>query len=203
MLALKIRIHTKRNETTYKKIYDYIKSDDKVSKWMLCLEEAGESNEHVHIYVVTQRKIESYRQRFTKEFVKKKGNGSYSINKLNEENPIEYIAYMMKQGRYESNGIPDEIVDQAKKYDEKVKENKNKKSIEKLEDYLRQEMGDMFDYEPYWRTTRREIFKIIIRYYIKNKVVFNKTKVHSAFTYIACKKYEYFVEELCQLIDNI
>jgi len=61
------------------------------------------------------------------------GNGNYSLKKCDEEYPIEYIAYIMKQGDFKTLGVwPQDVIQEARSYDERVKrEMKDRKEVKK------------------------------------------------------------------------
>jgi len=62
-----------------------------------------------------------------------KGNGSYSLKEV-DESPIEYIAYMMKEGQFYNCGISQEVIDKSRLYDIEVKkEIKSKKESKKTQ----------------------------------------------------------------------
>lgn len=61
------------------------------------------------------------------------GNGYYSMKRCDEEYPIEYIAYIFKQGENKIVGKwPQEVIEEACSYDERVKnELKNRRIVKK------------------------------------------------------------------------
>lgn len=86
--------------------------------------EDWDNHPHVHFYIETSKTMSSIRQYITKYIGK--GNGVYSLNRLKERHPIEYIAYITKQdAHFKSVGIPKEILEQAEAH--KVEYRKKKK----------------------------------------------------------------------------
>lgn len=94
-----------------------------------------EEKPHYHFYLLTDFKNDTMRTKIRKLTGSKKGNKLYSLVKLEVEETyaIEYLAYMMKEGEVKYIGKwSEEIKDEARCYDEKVKmEIKEKKENRK------------------------------------------------------------------------
>lgn len=78
-----------------------------------------EFRDHYHWFIRTTVKPPAMRARLRKHGLK--GNASYSLGLLDSDFPIEYIAYMLKEGDITNNSMPTEIMAEATKYDKAVK----------------------------------------------------------------------------------
>lgn len=76
-------------------------------------------NPHIHLLLTTTVKEKTLRARFRKLGLK--GNGGYSMKEMTEEFPLEYMAYMMKEGKPEWINFPPEKIEEAIAHDMKVK----------------------------------------------------------------------------------
>lgn len=90
---------------------------------------------HCHIYLETIKSRQSMVKWIQRNIGK--GNGCYSMKALDQERPIEYLAYMVKEcskddGRlYLEGNLPEECVKAAIEYDAKVKDEMNEKAKQK------------------------------------------------------------------------
>lgn len=82
--------------------------------------EGGIENPHYHLFLKTHMKMPAMRATLRKHNLR--GNASYSLKKIDEEWPVEYLAYMMKEGDFTYTNIPEDIVEQFTEYDKKVKQ---------------------------------------------------------------------------------
>lgn len=96
--------------------------------YMYCIEQ-GKNNPHIHAYFESDTKGQAIRQSLRNKGLK--GNASYSLKNSDEQYPIEYLAYMMKEGEWHESFLPKEILDKAKEYDNAVKESILKKKAER------------------------------------------------------------------------
>lgn len=96
------------------------------TRYFFCFEDQYD-HPHFHLYIETNSKQATIRNYVRKNFGG--GNGSYSMKNC-EETPVEYIAYMMKQGQYRTN-LDEEIIETARKHDLKVKDEIKKKKESK------------------------------------------------------------------------
>lgn len=97
------------------------------SSYAYVVEGSSTPNPHVHAYLKTLVKSPALRARLRK--IGLKGNGGYSLVSI-EENPVEYLAYLMKEGKVTWYNVPQEIIDQSVQYDLSVKKSlKSKKSV--------------------------------------------------------------------------
>lgn len=124
MLSYKIRIDSHDRSAIRMLLTKYTDS------YLLAFEGEGSQNPHCHGLFSTTSKPATIRSNLRKKFGS--GNGSYSMKELDEEYPLEYIAYIIKEGDYEIHNIPPEIIERAKAHDIQVKkEMKEKKSQRK------------------------------------------------------------------------
>jgi hypothetical protein len=93
------------------------------TEYVLCFENFGTSNPHAHYYIESEIEHTTIRMFIRKTFGA--GNGVYSLKSfkkdtiLTEGRPLEYLAYLCKEGEYEqTEGID---LTEALAYDEKVK----------------------------------------------------------------------------------
>jgi len=102
--------------------------------------EGGDANPHMHAYLELNKTTKTCRNHL--RALGLKGNASYSLTELDERYPLEYIAYMMKEGKFTNSGIPEDIIELAKQHNDKVKtEIKKKKEerktlLQKVENYV-------------------------------------------------------------------
>lgn len=136
----KLRIDTDDTESVIALLDRYSYS------YLVGFENQEGSNPHIHAYLETNTKGPTLRASIRKYFGG--GNGSYSL-KTTEEDPLEYIAYIIKDGRYEEENIDPELLTRALEYDRKIKaEIKEKKAnrrttLQKIEDrYFSDIVGD-------------------------------------------------------------
>lgn len=136
----KLRVDTDNLDT----IEDVLKKY--TSKYIVSLENEGKENPHTHSYIETDTKQATLRNVLRKTFGA--GNSSYSLKELDEQSPKEYLAYVIKEKNYRHN-LSEEVIKQAKEYDEKVKEGiKEKKQgrktqLQKIEEMYAEELKDL------------------------------------------------------------
>ena len=92
------------------------------STYLVSFEGQGTDNPHVHLYLEMLSNISSsLRQAIRRKFGA--GNGGYSLKELDEQFPVEYLAYCIKDKNYfYSSNFPVSVIDEMKDYDKKVKE---------------------------------------------------------------------------------
>lgn len=90
----------------------------------------GTENYHTHFLIQTDLTTHAIRARLKK--INLSGNEDYSLVKLKEQYPVEYLAYLIKGKEYVST-LPDDVLQTAISYDTQVKtelkERKKKKSF--------------------------------------------------------------------------
>lgn len=111
--------------TTISKVVEIL---DKDTVRYCYVREMIDTNPHVHIYMETTTKQMTIRKHLRELGLK--GNGSYSL-KETEQNPIEYLAYMMKEGQVINKGIPEDVMENATVYNKKVQEDLKQKKDNK------------------------------------------------------------------------
>lgn len=91
------------------------------SAYAYVIEGALSTNPHVHLFLLypPDHKSATLRARLRK--VAGSGNKSYSLKRCEEEYPIEYLAYMMKEGKVTWNNVPQDKIDEAVAHDMRVK----------------------------------------------------------------------------------
>lgn len=78
------------------------------TNYVYALENQGQDNPHVHLYVEMFTKQATLREYIRKTFGQ--GNRCYSLKSLDEKRPVEYLAYVIKEGDYKHNCLtPEEL----------------------------------------------------------------------------------------------
>ena len=101
-------------------------------KYAICYEK-GKQNEkpHLHCYLITKIKEDTLRTQIRKLSKSSRGNKLYSLKLLDvqENNTVatEYLAYMMKEGKFTHHSFTDDEIQGAKEYDETVKQEMKEK----------------------------------------------------------------------------
>lgn len=117
------------------------------TRYMYAFEGDGQKIKyHTHLYwVEEERKLARIRLDikkldYYKETDEIKKRAAYSLKEIKGDDTevqiMKYIAYMMKGGKYEYQGINDEEMEEAKEYDDKLKEESNKPQWKKDMDVL-------------------------------------------------------------------
>lgn len=94
-----------------------------------CLEDLDGDNPHLHAYIQSDLNIRTIRSRIRNNGYT--GNGKYSLKKCDELIPIKYLAYLMKQNKFVSQGLDSNVLNEAREYDEKIKNDLKNKKINK------------------------------------------------------------------------
>lgn len=76
-------------------------------------------NPHCHIYGETISSLSALRVYIRRNFGT--GNRCYSLKAITDRFPLEYLSYCLKEGTYDSYNIPDDILENAKNHDLRVK----------------------------------------------------------------------------------
>jgi len=92
-------------------------------------------NPHTHWYLEYSGNAEAIRKAI--RALGGKGNRIYSMKVLDEEKPVAYIAYLMKEGDFVSNGFTPELLQEAKEHDDQVKDEIKKKKEKRKSKYKR------------------------------------------------------------------
>lgn len=84
-----------------------------------CLENLETENPHIHWYIEMLTKPPTFRAALKK--IGLQGNGGLSLKETTPE-PIEYLAYMSKQGKVDWGNLDPDLIEQAREHDKKVKQ---------------------------------------------------------------------------------
>lgn len=184
---------------------------DKYAKeYLYTYENTGEENPHVHMYLQLSKQSRTVRAYIRKVFGS--GNGVYSLKELDEQYPIEYLAYCMKLGEPTHN-LPNEIIDKAKSYDLDVKRSmKEKKSsrrtqLQILDDIIGTEcelQGDVYVRSNGLIPCKEFVVDTVIRYYKDEKKLVREFMIVSLVQSL-CLKYvpSYDYELKRKILDRI
>jgi len=185
--------------------FSLMKYFEEITLTYMIAEEKGkkDSNPHVHIYFHYSKSPETIRSALRQSGLK--GNESYSLKEADKEYPIPLIAYLLKEDpNVIISNIPEDVIEQARKYDLKVKEDKKTKKeaktniIEKLEEYCKKEI-EMFQIDP---LQFRPICPKIIKYHVDNKIQIRMFQIESLLTTILCRNSKNFVIQLSEKITD-
>lgn len=182
-----------------------------VKKYSECYAYAFEGidtvNPHMHFYLETMTKNQTLRAALRK--LKLTGNGKYSL-KETEKNPIQYLAYLTKEGKYEFVNIPVEVVKQAEEYDAQVKlELKEKKENKKrVLDHLIEYVDKNFDTIKLksssgvsWLDKNKVIIiRLVVKYHLEKNILIRKFQIKAYVDTIMFKRYPDQFDELCDLM---
>lgn len=111
---------------------------------LYCSEGEGTENPHYHFFFQTDLTGHAIRARL--KALGLAGNTDYSMKKLTEQYPIEYLAYVTKLGHYTST-LPKDILANAIAHDQKVKEEMKDKKKKKQTTVQRVEEGYLIWFE--------------------------------------------------------
>lgn len=173
--SYKLRIDTKEVATDW--VLEYLETHSNNAQHAWCYEGDPDKNPHIHAYFATTTKQATLRSQLRKAGLK--GNGSYSLKLLEEQYPIEYFAYMLKEGRADISRLPKDIQRQAKEHNKKVVDSikelkKSRKSVidgilERLQDA---EVADK-------RPTTIAIQDAILDYHRENKILVRRFQIQA------------------------
>lgn len=142
---------------------------ERASAYCYCYEGSA-TNPHIHWYLETKDKAPALRAMLRKLGLK--GNGSYSL-KESQHQPIEYLAYMLKENRFHNEGIPEEIITEAIEHQERVvaemkaKKEAKKGKYQKVKEYV------LATTAPSGPSGPRHIFKLVSRYFLDHEEQIN------------------------------
>lgn len=144
------------------------------STYLICQENEGCENPHCHAYLETNTKQATIRNVLRKKYGS--GNGSYSLKALDEQYPVEYLAYCIKEKNYRHT-LPEEQIEKAKEYDLKVKEEMKKKKAErrtqlqKIEEKYFSNVVDGIDTELNRYVDVEHVADKVIEFYRENSIL--------------------------------
>lgn len=168
--------------------------------------EGGEENPHCHAIASSTAKSATIRSNIRKLFGS--GNGSYSMKELDEEYPLEYIAYILKEGKYENSGYPESILQEAKDYDLKIKQEiKEKKQerrtiLQKIDDEYFSNIEDGVIDGHY--VDRHYVVSSVLDFYKKSGTLIREFQLISLSQTLCLKYIPHYTEELkCRVLDKL
>lgn len=180
--------------------------DKYCDSYIVSYEGEASDNPHCHGYLETTTKQATIRNAIRKQFGA--GNGSYSLKSLDERRPLEYLAYILKEGDYECSGISEEDLTKAKEHDLKVKNQlKEKKAnrrtaLQVIQDELSEELPprEGETYEDY----KKRLLLLVIRWYKQKGTLIRQFMIVSQVQTLLLKYHEHGDHELyCSLIERI
>lgn len=115
MTQCSYKLRVDLNDVSLDSVLNAVKDSD---AYAYVMEGLHTENPHTHMFLKTQVKEKTLRARLRKLGLK--GNKSYSLKELEDEYPIEYLAYMMKEKTPVWNNIPDDVKEQANAHQDKV-----------------------------------------------------------------------------------
>lgn len=136
MLCQSWKLRTDLNAVSLSSVLDAVKNADSHAYVV----EMPLKNPHAHLFLRTTTLPATLRSRLRKLGLS--GNQSYSLVKIPEEYPIEYLAYMLKEQDWikaqQYLNIPDEILSKTKEYQKAVKADmkKTKESKKKVWEHI-------------------------------------------------------------------
>lgn len=187
---------------------------EKYSYKYLYSREKGDKTDkvHFHLYFETMSKSPAIRMWIRKNIGT--GNGNYTMKAV-EENPVEYLSYVIKDGDYKfSDNYDLKEIELIRNYDEKVKmeiqekkeKKKNKKShiVKYVEQNLhfRHRLPDhLKGPRPSFETLRREVLLLLIRYVREEDLYPSVNRLRSESLYVIQKifgdSYDRDILDLC------
>lgn len=176
METYKLRIDLSKVST--KVAQDYVK-EHSTGRYGWCIE-GGEENPHIHGYFATTCKQATLRKHLRELGLR--GNGGYSL-KACDYSPIEYFAYMMKEGNFHFSEVTEEEKSSAVEHNDKVvkglkKEKEEKKTIlEKIDQMLGDQPSD------------QDIQLAILKYHFDNRLLVRKFQCIAYFDTIKLRRY--------------
>lgn len=138
-----------------------------------CLETGHKTGkDHMHVYVEIPDIVPLRTIRSQLRATCGSGNQVYSLKQIKDkEYPLEYLSYMLKDGKVYSKGIPKSVFVEAKKY----KSYKSKQLWEKIN------VSEC--------NSEADIIHAIMQYYYDNKVAVRRFQLQSVFDTICLQKY--------------
>lgn len=161
-------------------------------KYLWCKED-WDTHPHIHCFFHTLKTGQCMRKYIRLNFGR--GNETYKLSAVEEEYPVELLAYYLKQSDYKSEGIPAAILDEAIQYDLKVKEEfkerKAKKAslFERIEnEYLNsEEYHDMNDYD----INPQRVAGFVINWYLSQGSLVRRHQILAVTDTLMCRHHSY------------
>ncbi len=137
----KLRVDTSDKELLYERLKKY------TDTMIVSIENIGTDNVHCHCYFESMTSSLTIRQMIRKHYGS--GNGVYSMKELDEQKPIEYISYCIKDGNYLITSTFDvSFITECNEWNERVKseikiKKENKKTVLQLcEEWINQNIDN-------------------------------------------------------------
>ena len=113
------------------------------------------------------------------------------------ELPERYLSYILKDGEWESEGVPLEKLLECEK--NSYAKTDKKKQHEKIWESLKKIDVDV-EYYPNWINgeSRVKIIRGIIDYHLQEGITFNKFKISKTFEFLACLKFEEYRQKFAE-----
>lgn len=159
-----------------------------------------DTNPHIHFWFTCSEPPTRYKLRQ----LCGSGNGGYSLKKMDEEYPIEYLAYLHKEGSVVTEGIPQDILTQAVAYNAKVaadiaQKKKDKKSVWEriVEEYkidrviVKKTVNGLEERF----LTLQDVRKFVLQYHLDNRLICRKFQMQSYVDTICLHYIPYYENE--------
>lgn len=150
--------------------------------------EGGDTNPHCHWYLETSRQMPAIRARLRKL---QEGNRFYSIKTLDEQYPLDYLAYMMKEGDFHFDRLPPEVIEDVKARQEEVKngildkKQNRRRVIDILFDLVTETYPNAeFDSDSYSKL----IIPIVVDYHLEKNITIRPGQIEAYVLTILLKK---------------
>lgn len=169
---------------------------EKSSKVLIAQEEVDKKNVHVHIVSETETPVQTIRNNLRKHGLV--GNGSYSCKKV--EDIVKMLAYVLKDGNIIENTFDEELIEEARRYDTKVKDEmkskKPKNVLLGIEETAKAQYSDLETLDVnHWS-------KIAVKYYKDNGLLFRSFQVVAQVQTLWLKHGERAVDKMAQIISD-
>jgi hypothetical protein len=156
-------------------------------------------NPHIHVWFSTITKSGTMRVHWRK--LSGGGNGGYSM-KETDNRPIEYLAYMMKEGKIVWYNIPEDIIQESTVYQAKVKAEMKAKKEAKVPMWKKIYMLYLNSEE--YRTVEREDFglwssvqRFVVKYHIENEILIRRFQCLAYVDTILCHMdFEMYIDQI-------
>ena len=174
------------------------------SSYIVCLENVGTDNTHSHSYLETTEKQATIRNVLRKTFGS--GNSSYSLKELDEQYPVEYLAYVVKEKLFRHN-LPQDVIDKAMAHDKEVKDGiKEKKANKKtqLEKIIEQNKEQLEGMKEAKGFAMPDITDMVLKYYKENKILVREFQIISLVQTLSLQYIDGYLEEYSRrLVDKM
>jgi len=174
------------------------------SSYIVCLENVGTDNTHSHSYLETTEKQATIRNVLRKTFGS--GNSSYSLKELDEQYPVEYLAYVVKEKLFRHN-LPQDVIDKAMAHDKEVKDGiKEKKANKKtqLEKIIEQNKEQLEGMKEAKGFAMPEITDMVLKYYKENNILVREFQIISLVQTLSLQYIDGYLEEYSRrLVDKM